>query len=123
MKRIKFLLVFVFLLVGTLTVLALSNKGHHKSVLTTECLRYQGVQPATPISILDPINWSSMLSNPGVFCNDGDFLCAICFDNFQMTPSEARQILSNYQLAHGTLPLHGQSISNGGRQVTVYLKE
>lgn len=122
MKRLKFLLVFVFLLVGTLTVFAFTNGKYHKAVFW-ECLKYNGPQPGSPISYENSTNWSAYFGSVSSLCRGGWELCAICFDNFSTTPSMAREVLINYYLDNGSLPLHGQTIVGyGGHLVTVYLK-
>lgn len=124
MRRIKFLLVFVFLLVGTLTLFGLTNDKYRKSPLAWECLRYTGTQiMVNPLVLLNSNNWTSMLSDPQEYCLAGYDLCAICFDSFKVTPNEAKQILYDYVRAFGYLPAHGAAVyasGNGTKYIVVY---
>lgn len=127
MKRVKFLLAFVFLLVGTLTVLALSNDRHQKSAAGVQCLRYTGPQPVDTYSlwITNPVYWEPNYVQPNIFCGDGWALCVICFDTASTSANEARQLLYDYYELHGSLPISGQTITNfyGTKQATVHLKD
>lgn len=122
MKKVKLLLVFVFFLVGTLTVLAFASGKYHKAPMFTECLKYTGPRPSNPFDLIDPGNWTSTFETPYISCRGGWDICIICFDNFNTTPQQAREILFDYCLDHG-FPGHGQSIFTfDGKSVTVYLK-
>lgn len=125
MKRLKFLLVFVFLLVVTLTVFAFTNDKYRSSPQTWQCLRYTGTQSLIdPSVLLNSLNWTSMLEDPQMYCYAGYDLCAICFDPFKVTPNEARQILYDYVRYNGyTLPPHGANIyalGSGLKYIVVY---
>lgn len=125
MKRVKFLLVFVFLLVGTLTVLAFTSDKYHKHALAIQCLRYTGPQIVFPpyTELLQAGYWSTQLGNPSPNpCNIGEDICAICFDNTQLTANEARQILWEYYRDHGFWPASGTPIIISGKVVWVYTK-
>lgn len=124
MKRLKFLLVFAFLSVGTLTVMSFTNKKYHKSALIWGCLQYNGPQPmSTPLSILYSSNWSNMLVPPFPYCSGGYDLCAICFDNLTTTPNEAMQILYDYYVTNESFPPNGGAIYGfDGKMVVVYKK-
>lgn len=126
MKRLKFLLVFVFLLVGTLTVFAFTNNKYHKQILGIQCLRYTGPQILNPpyLVLLEPAYWTTIVENPFSICNGGEDICAICFENSQVTPTQARQILWEYYRDHGFYPPNGNSISHvSGKVIWVYTKE
>lgn len=126
MKRVKFLMIYVFLLAGSLTMLAFTSDKYHKSPLALQCLSYTG--PLVPFSssdILNPLNWSPMTGTPNTYCDGLSFdLCAICFENTTMTANEARQILYDYYRENNeSFPTHGSFASNySGKKVWVYLK-
>lgn len=124
MKRIKFLLVFVFLLVGTLTVLAFSSDKYHTSTLSPQCIGFNGYQrPIDAIDLLDENNWSPISGHPAASCDDGPDLCGICFDNFSVTADEAREILFDYYDYYGIIPAHDSPIFGaGGKVIWVYRK-
>lgn len=125
MKRLKFLLVFVLMLVGTFTVLAFTSDKFHRGTLIRECLMYEGTHHPAILAaeIVNSDNWTPMPQFPNLYCPGGFYLCAICFDNSQVTQFEAMDILRYYYQTNGSLPAHGQTIYGpGGKLVTVYLK-
>ncbi|WP_316812911.1 hypothetical protein [Pedobacter heparinus] len=124
MKRVKFLLVFAFLLVGALTVLAFTNDNYRKQAMLMQCLKYNGPVPATASSIVNSANWSTVIGIPNLLCRGGWELCAICFDNGTTTPAQATFILSEHVRVYGALPSHVQTIYDfQARYVTVFLDE
>lgn len=124
MKRLKFLIVFVFLLVGTLTVMAFTNNNYRKQAVIMQCLKYTGPVPARPIYIVNFSNWTSFGGGVHNLCPDGWELCAICFDTFDTTQGQALQMVADHYREYGTLPSHGSTITNYmGSYVTVYLNE
>ncbi|MNY47516.1 hypothetical protein D3C86_1827930 [compost metagenome] len=125
MKRVKFLLVFVFLLVGTLTVLAVTSNKYRKSALILQCLIYQGPQPISSSDIIDSGYWNPIPLNPaGNYCRGGETLCGICYDTNNTTADQARDAVYDYYVDNGLFPSHGVTIlGNNGKMVTVYLKQ
>lgn len=121
MKRLKFLLVFVFLLVGTLTVMSFTNDKYRKSSTAWQCLRYTGPQPIlSGTEILNPSYWTTMLQNPFPTCDGGYDLCAMCFDNFTLPVSDARQALYDYFRDNDAFPPNGGAIFYNGKMIQVY---
>lgn len=122
MKRLKFLMAFVFLLVGTLTLLSFTNHKYRKEALTTQCLKYIGPHDyLLDYHILQSVNWTSAFTHPEEYCMSGPYLCAICYDSFSTTPNQARQILYDYYRNVGHLPVDGAVIFGlNGKSIVVY---
>jgi hypothetical protein len=125
MRRLKFLLVFVFLLVGTLIVFAFTNDKYRQSTLALQCLKYNATNnPVYPPDLVNPWNWTSTFGSPSPSCIGGTLLCGICFDTINTTAAQATQLLYEYHRATGSFPLHGQTIFGlNGQSVTVYKTE
>lgn len=129
MKRLKFLLAFAFLLVGTLTALAFTSDSYHK-VIGSTCLKWNKSEDPTynnRAQLLDPANWVSMSAPPLPdfynTCNGIDELCAICFQAISTTPAQARGLLYNYFEQTGYFPPNTHILAGpNGQRTQVYLK-
>ncbi|SMC88678.1 hypothetical protein SAMN04488524_3219 [Pedobacter africanus] len=117
-------MVFVLLLVGTLTVFALSSDSYRKHAVFQECIKYNGPQnPVFPTDILEQNNWNSLIGNPFPYCFGGSKLCAICFENMNLTPADARWILYDYYIMNASFPMNGSPITDSnGNTIWVYTK-
>ncbi|QEC40303.1 hypothetical protein [Pseudobacter ginsenosidimutans] len=132
MKSLATILISLLFVASTTYAFALNSKSYKKHAFGLKCfdyvnsrfdnLDYASIDQITLSAINNPGNWAITSSNPQVECNPSHFLCAICFDDTQLSMSQALTITWTFYVTYGYLP-HGSDVDPSDKTVLTWLRD
>lgn len=140
MKNLKIVTLTLALTICTITFFAYTDPEYQKNAFLMTCYYFNPV--GSSIYAKDVIganrnlnestfkyywNWSKTNLTPPTFytggdCEDGEYLCALCYDESKYSLSQALNIAWSYYVSAGSLP-HDGYVDPGISKIKTYRQE